>query len=80
VLQAFGVSTLTNDFIRSAIVLVGGGGGVVGWKVKALGWNQELWTDPVLDADRRWGHRRCGAWTSRSPIGCEGHPWAAPRL
>ena len=31
-----------DNLVRSAIVLVGGIGGTVGWKAKALGWNQEL--------------------------------------
>jgi hypothetical protein len=41
-LKASGDSTLTDDLIRSAMVLAGGIGGAVGWKAKALGWNQEL--------------------------------------
>jgi hypothetical protein len=40
-------STSTNDLIRSAMVLEEGIGGVVGWKAKALGWNQELWREKV---------------------------------
>jgi len=32
----------TNNLVGSTMVLAGGVGGVVGWKAKALGWNQEL--------------------------------------
>ena len=42
VLKASEDSTLTDDLIRSAMVLAGGVNDVVGWKEKALGWNQEL--------------------------------------
>jgi hypothetical protein len=38
-LKASGDSTLTDDLVRSAMVLAGGVGGIVGWKAKALGWN-----------------------------------------
>ena len=41
-LKALEDSTLIDDLIRSTMVLAGGIGGVVGWKAKALGWNQEL--------------------------------------
>jgi hypothetical protein len=44
-LKASGDSTLTDDLVRSAMVLAGGIGGAVGWKAKALGWNQELWRE-----------------------------------
>ena len=32
-------SPLIDDLVGSAIVQVGGIGGTVGWKAKALGWN-----------------------------------------
>ena len=35
-------STSIDDLVRSAMLLAGGVGGVVGWKEKAFGWNQEL--------------------------------------
>ena len=35
-------STLIDDLVRYAMVMAGGIGGAVGWKAKALGWNQEL--------------------------------------
>ena len=38
-------STLTDDLVLSAMVLARGVGGAVGWKAKALGWNQELWRE-----------------------------------
>jgi hypothetical protein len=41
-LKAFGDSTSTDNLVRSTMVLAGGIGGAVGWKAKALGWNQEL--------------------------------------
>ena len=41
-LKASGDSTSTDDLICFAMVLAGGVGGAVGWKAKALGWNQEL--------------------------------------
>ena len=34
-----------DDLVGSAMVLAGGVRGVVGWKAKALGWNQELWRE-----------------------------------
>ena len=40
--KALGASPSIDDLVGSAMVLVGGIGGVVGWKAKALGWNQEL--------------------------------------
>jgi hypothetical protein len=36
-LKASGDSTLTDDLIRSTMVLAGGVDGAVGWKIKALG-------------------------------------------
>jgi len=44
-LKASGDSTSTNDLIRFAMVRVGDVGSVVGWKAKALEWNQELWRE-----------------------------------
>ena len=44
-LKASGDSTLIDDLVHSAMVWAGGIGGVVGWKAKALGWNQELWRE-----------------------------------
>jgi hypothetical protein len=41
-LKAFGDSTSIDNLVHSAMVLAGGVGGIVGWKEKALGWNQEL--------------------------------------
>jgi len=41
-LKASRDSTSIDDLIRSTVVLAGGIIGVVGWKAKALGWNQEL--------------------------------------
>jgi hypothetical protein len=41
-LKAFGDSTSTDDLVHSTMVLAGGVDGIVGWKAKALGWNQEL--------------------------------------
>jgi hypothetical protein len=41
-LKASEDSTSTDDLVRSTMVLAGGVGGIVGWKAKALGWNQEL--------------------------------------
>jgi hypothetical protein len=41
-LKAFGDSTSIDYLVRSTMVLVGGVSGAVGWKAKALGWNQEL--------------------------------------
>ena len=41
-LRASKDSTLINNLVRSAMVLVGGVSGTIGWKVKALGWHQEL--------------------------------------
>ena len=41
-LKAFGDSTSTDDLVRFAMVLAGGVGCAIGWKAKALGWNQEL--------------------------------------
>ena len=35
-------SPSTNDLVGSAMVLAAGIGNVVGWKAKALGWNQKL--------------------------------------
>ena len=40
--KASGASPSIYDLVGSAMVLVGGVGGIVGWKAKALGWNQEL--------------------------------------
>ena len=40
--KAFGASPSIDDLVGSTMVLAGGIGGVVGWKAKALGWNQEL--------------------------------------
>ena len=34
--------------MHSAMVLAGGVGGAVGWKAKALGWNQELWREKAV--------------------------------
>jgi hypothetical protein len=42
VLKASVDSTSTDDLVRSTMVLAGGVIGIVGWKAKALGWNQEL--------------------------------------
>ena len=41
-LKASRDSTSTDNLVRSTMVLVGGVGGAVGWKTKALGWNTEL--------------------------------------
>jgi len=41
-LKASRDSTSIDDLVRSAMVLVGGIGGIVGWTAKALGWNQKL--------------------------------------
>ena len=41
-LKASKDSTSTDDLIHSTMVLAGGVGSAVGWKAKALGWNQEL--------------------------------------
>ena len=41
-LKAFGDSTSIDDLVRSAMVLAVDISGIVGWKAKALGWNQEL--------------------------------------
>ena len=43
--KASRASPSTDDLVVSAMVLVGGIGGVVGWKEKALESNQELWRD-----------------------------------
>ena len=40
-LKASGDSTSIDDLVCSAMVLAGGVSGAVGWKEKALGWNQE---------------------------------------
>jgi hypothetical protein len=40
--KASEVSPSTDDLVGFAMVLAGGVGGVVGWKAKALAWNQEL--------------------------------------
>ena len=37
--------TSIDDLVCSAMVLVGGVNGAVGWKAKALGSNQELWRE-----------------------------------
>ena len=37
-----------DDLIGSTMVLVGGIDGLVGWKAKALGWNQELWREKAV--------------------------------
>jgi hypothetical protein len=44
-LKASRDSTSTGDLVRSAMVLAGGINNTVGWKAKALGWNQELWRE-----------------------------------
>ena len=44
-LKASEDSTSTDDLVHSAMVLAGGVGGAVGWKAKALGWNQELYRE-----------------------------------
>jgi hypothetical protein len=43
--KAFGASPSIDDLVGFAMVLAGGVGGIVGWKAKALGWNQELWRE-----------------------------------
>ena len=40
--KASRASPSIDDLVGSTMVLVGGVDGAVGWKVKALGWNQEL--------------------------------------
>ena len=40
--KASRASPSTDNLVGSAMVLAGGVGGAVGWKAKALGWNQEL--------------------------------------
>ena len=47
-LKASGDSTSIDDLVRSAMVLAGGVGGTVGWKAKALEWNQELWREKAV--------------------------------
>ena len=44
-LKASGDSTSRDDLVHSAMVLVGGVGGAVGWKAKALGRNQKLYRE-----------------------------------
>jgi hypothetical protein len=39
---------LTDNLVHSAMVLAGGIGSVVGWKAKALRWNQELWREKTI--------------------------------
>ena len=46
--KASGASPLIEDLVGSAMVLAGGVGGVVGWKAKALGWNQEPWREKAV--------------------------------
>jgi hypothetical protein len=36
-----------DDLVHFAMVLAGSVGDAVGWKAKALGWNQELWREKV---------------------------------
>ena len=43
--KASEASTSTEDLVGSAMVLAGGISDVVGWKEKALGWNQEHWRE-----------------------------------
>ena len=43
--KASGAYPSTDDLISSAMVLAGGVDDTVGWKAKALGWNQELWRE-----------------------------------
>ena len=43
--KASGASPSIDDLVGSAMLLAGGVDGVVGWKAKALGWNQELWKE-----------------------------------
>ena len=47
-LKASRDSTLIDDLVRSTMVLAGVSGGVVGWKAKALEWNQELWREKAV--------------------------------
>jgi hypothetical protein len=44
-LKASRDSTSIDDLVHSAMVLAGGVGNAIGWKAKALGWNQELWRE-----------------------------------
>ena len=44
-LKASGDSTSTDDLICFAMVLAGGVDDIVGWKAKALGWNQKLYRE-----------------------------------
>ena len=43
--KASEASPSIDDLIGTAMVLARGVGGVVGWKAKALGWNQELYRE-----------------------------------
>ena len=47
-LKASEDSTSIDNLVRSTMVLVGGVGEAVGWKAKALGWNQELWREKAV--------------------------------
>ena len=46
--QLVELSPSTDDLIHSAMVLARDIGGAVGWKTKALGWNQELWREKAV--------------------------------
>ena len=46
--KASGASPSTEYLIGSPMVLVGGIYGIVRCKMKALGWNQELWREKAI--------------------------------